>query len=249
MINYLKSENYRVLRKKTIYVTTMACFFLIIAAAIVLYISGEKDADFPYVTSLFFYSNVVSGGVLILIVALLFNQSLTGKDLSLLKQSVSFGISRNTIFWSKLLLTLSYFLLICVIGLLLMVGLGENFFANDEQSTRSFIIASINMLPVILSGFFMIHVMKMLRFGDVYVIIIVLFVFTFSGTVFRVLFRPISGLNELYKYTPSELLNENLINFMAQTVQLDFRFWVAGIFIALVILPIGVRKFAKQNID
>ena len=249
MINYLKSESYRLLRKRTLHMTSVACFLLIAAAAVVLYMFGESEAGFPYATSLFFYSNVIGGGGLILLIAFLFNLSLTGKDRLLLKQSVSFGISRNTIFWSKLILTLSYFLLICVIGLLLMLGFGENLLTNEEQSSRSFLIASLNMLPLILSGFIMIHVLKMLRFGDAYIIMIVLFVFTFSSNIIRMLFQPISGLNQLYKYTPNTLLNDNLMSFMDQTVQLDYRYWLVGTIISVIVLLIGVGKFAKKNID
>lgn len=249
MINYMKSERYRLLRKKGLHMTSGVCFLLIAAAAVVLYLFGKYEAGFPYATSSFFYVNVINGGVLILIIAFLFNLSLTGKDMSLLKHSISFGIARETIFWSKLLLTLSYFLLVCVIGMVLMIGLGESLFVNEGQSTRSFIIASFNMFPIILSGFFTIHTLKMLRVSDMYIMIIVLFVFTFSGTILRLLLRPISGLNQLYKYAPDTLLNENLIDFMAQTVQLDYRFWLVGLVISVIILPIGVRQFAKQNID
>lgn len=249
MINYLKSESYRLLRRKSLHMISVACFLLIIAAAVVLYIFGKSEANFPYATSQFFYSNVIVSWILIFMIALLFNLSLTGKDLSLLKQSISFGISRNTIFWSKLLLTLGYFLFICAIGILLMIGLGENLFQHDEQATRSFFIASVNMLPIIMSGFFTIHVLKMLRFGDVYVVMIVLFVFTLSGTVFRVLFRSISGLDQLYKYTPSTLLNDNITKFMDYTVQLDVRFWLVALAVSVIMLPIGVRQFAKQHIE
>src|SRR5690625_2296722 len=133
MINYMKSENYRLLRKKSLYITSIIGLTLITAAAIILYLSGEFEQNFPYATSLFFYANVISSNILILIIAFLFNIMLTGKDMSLIKQSISFGISRNTIFWSKLILTLSYFLLLCVIGLLLMIGLGER---SEEHTSE-----------------------------------------------------------------------------------------------------------------
>ena len=249
MINYLKSENYRLLHKKGLHITSVICLVLIAAAAAVLYYSGQQDQNFPYATSLFFYSNVIGSGILIIIVAFLFNLALTGKDTSLIKQSVSFGVSRNTIFWSKLILTLSYFLAICAVGLLLMIGLGENLLASEEQSVRYFLSASINMFPIVISGFFIIHVLKMLRFGEVYIIITLLFIFIFSGDLLRMLLRPISGLNELYKYAPSTLLNENLLNFLNKAVQFDYHYWVAGIVISVVSLLVGARKFTKQNIN
>lgn len=250
MINYIKSENYRLLRKKSLYMTSIIGLMLITAAAIILYLSGEYEQNFPYATSLFFYANVIGSNILILIIAFLFNLALTGRDMNLIKQSISFGVSRNTIFWSKLILTLGYFLFICLIGLLLMIGLGENLLKSEEQSIHNFLIASLNMLPIVLSGFFMIHTLKMLRIGDVYIIVILFLFYVLSGDLLRMILRPISGLDELYRYAPDILLNEkNLMNFMDHAAQFDLRYWITGIVISVVSLLIGARKFAKQNID
>ncbi|MBM7601554.1 ABC-2 type transport system permease protein [Virgibacillus halotolerans] len=249
MINYIKSENYRLFRKKGLHITSLICLLLIIFSAATLYYFGQHEPNFPYATSLFFYSNVIGSSILILIIAFLFNLALTGKDMSLIKQSISFGISRNTIFWSKLILTLSYFLVICVVGLLLMIGLGENLFVKEEQSVSNFLIASFNMLPIVLSGFFMIHAMKMMKAGEVYIIIMLLFFFVFSGDLLRLILRPISGLDELYQYAPSTQFNENLMSFMDQSTQFEFRYWITGIVISVICLLIGARKFAKQYID
>ncbi|WP_316569348.1 ABC transporter permease [Neobacillus sp. YIM B06451] len=248
MINYLKSESYRLLRKKGPHLTGVICLFLIAAAAAVLYFSGQSDPNFRYATSKFFYSNVVGSGLMIIIVGLIYNSFLTGKDLTLMKQSISFGISRNTIFWSKLILTLSYFLLICVVGIIFMAVLGENIFAGDNQAIRNFLLACVNMAPIVLSGFFLTHTLKMLRVGDVYIIIVVFFIFGLSGNMLRV-FRPISGLNELYKYAPHSLLKDNLMSFLDDAVQFDYKYWVVGIGISVISLLIGAKKFATKNID
>ena len=249
MINYLKSENYRLLHKKNLYMTSVICLLLIAAAAVVLYYSQKSDPSFPYATTRFFYSNVIGSGGLIMIISFLFNFNLTGKDTSLIKQSVSFGISRNTIFWSKLILTLSYFLLVCVIGLFLMIMLGENLLSSEDQSINNFLIASINMVPIILSGFFIIHALKMLKISDVYIFILLLLIVVFSGDLLRFLLRPFAGLNELYKYAPNTLLNENLMNFFNGVAKFGFEYWITGIGISVVALLIGSRKFARLNID
>ena len=248
MINYMKSESYRLLRKKGPHITGVICLFLIVAAATVLYFFEQSDPNFPYATSKFFYSNVISGGIMIIIVGLIYNSSLTGKDLSLMKQSISFGISRNMIFWSKLILTLSYFLLICVVGIILMIALGENLLTGENQSVRNFLIACVNMAPIVLSGFFLTHTLKMLKVGEVYIIIVLLFIFGLSGNLLRV-FRPISGLKELHKYAPNTLLNDNLTSFLHDAAQFDYQYWVVGIVISVISLLIGAKKFANKNID
>lgn len=249
MINYMKSECYRLTRKRGIHFTSLICFLLITAAAAVLYYYEHHELTFPYGTSKFFYSNVISGGLLIIIIGVLFNSALTGKDVSLIKQSISFGISRNVIFWSKLILTLGYFLLICIVGLLLMIALGENLLQTDNQSVSNFLIASLNMVPLVLSAFFLTHTLKMLKVGEVYIIIVLIFIFGISGNLIRILFRSFTGLNELYKYVPNTLFNDNLMSYLDGTVQFGYRYWIIGIVISLIALLIGAKRFANQNID
>lgn len=244
----MKSESYRLLRKNGTHVTGLLCLLLISAAAATLYFFDQFDPNFPYATSKFFYSNVISGGLLIIIVGLIFNISLTGKDLSLLKQSVSFGISRNTIFWSKLILTLSYFLLLCASGIIVMIVLGESLFTGENQSVSNFLIACLNMAPIVLSGFFLTHSLKMLKVGEVYIILVLAFIFGFSDSLLRV-FRSFSGLRELREYAPSTLLNDNLMSFLDNTVQFDFKYWAVGIIISVISLLIGAKRFANKNID
>lgn len=249
MINYLKSENYRLLNKKNLYITSLICISLIATAAFVLYYFQQTDSTFPYGTSKFFYSNAISGGLMIIIIGLIFNLALTGNDTSLMKQSISFGISRNVIFWSKLILTLSYFLLFCIIAIIFMIALGENILPSHSDAVKNVLIASVNMIPIVLSGFSLIHTMKMLKIGEVYIFITVLFIYVLSGNLLRVLFRPIAGLNELYKYSPNTVLNENLMMYLDDSAQLGFEYWVIGITISGIALLIGAKGFAKRVID
>src|SRR5690625_6942969 len=61
-----------------------------------------------------------------------------------------------------------------------MIGLGENLFNSEEQLVSNFLIASFNMLPIVLSGFVMIHALKMMKAGEVYIVIMLLFIYMFS---------------------------------------------------------------------
>lgn len=249
MINYMKSEKYRLIRLKGLHVTSLIACLLIVAAAFVLNYFGKTEVAFPYATSMFFYSNVVNGALFIQMIIIIVNSALTGKDKVLIKQSISFGITRNTIFWSKLLMTFVYFFLLCLIGMLLMIGLGETFFPKDPDALLSFLIACVNMSPIILSGFFLVHVLKMNRFNDIFTIIIVIFVYTMSDTVVNLIFRRIEPLSDLYKWTPSALLNENMMAYAEYTVTLEWKYWIVGIVISLIVLLIGLWNFNKKDID
>ena len=247
MINYLKSECYRLLHKKGLYFTSLLCFLLIAAAAAALSYFKENEPGFPYVTTSFFYSNVIGSGWLIIIVGVIFNSALTGKDLFVVKQSVSFGISRNMIFWGKLLLTLCNFILICVVGIFFMIALGENLLDKDLPA-ENFLMACVNMAPLVLSGFFLTHTLKMLKVGEVYIVIVLILIFGYLSNLLRLL-RGVPGLNELYKYVPDTLFSDNLISFMDGTVQFSHQSWLVGLVISMIALLIGSKRFANHNID
>ncbi|MBP2243055.1 ABC-2 type transport system permease protein [Cytobacillus eiseniae] len=249
MINYMKSEYYRLLRKKGLHLTGIICFLLIASAAGVLYFTAQSDPNFRYGTSTFFYSNVIASGLLIIIIGLLYNIALTGKDRYLIKQAISFGISRRIIFWSKLILTLSYFLFICIVGICLMILLGDNLLTHEHHAIRHFLMASVNMIPIVLSGFFLVHTLKMLKVGEIFIIIIVSIIFGFLGDLLHLLLRPFTALDELYKYAPDTMLNDNLMSFVNDTPELGFQYWIVGLVISGVSLLIGAKLFAKQNID
>ncbi|PIC62987.1 ABC transporter permease [Sporosarcina sp. P13] len=249
MSNYLKSEQYRMMRKKSLHITSLVCLLLLVVVAAVLYYSQKSDPNFPYATSRFYYTNIIGGGGFIVIVGFLYNFSLTGKDKDVLKNVVSFGVSRNAIFWSKLILTLRYFLLLSVIGIGLMIGLGETLLTGDSQSVKDFLIALVNMLPIILSAFFTIHSLNMLKVGEIYSLIVMLLVFVFSGDLLRILLRQVTSLQDVYKYAPDALLNDNLLHFMNDTVTFGYQYWITGVLLSVIVLLIGVTKFAKQTID
>jgi ABC-2 type transport system permease protein len=89
----------------------------------------------------------------------------------------------------------------------------------------------------------------MLKVGEVYIIIVLLFIYGLSSNLLRLLFRPFPGLNELYKYVPNTLFNDNLMSFVDGTVVFGYQYWVIGIIISVISLLIGAKRFGNQNID
>ncbi|WP_040285929.1 hypothetical protein [Sporosarcina koreensis] len=249
MMNYVKSEGYRMIRKKSLYITSFVCLALIAAAAVVLAYFKQTDPTFPYGTASFYYSNVLGSTVLVLIVIFLFNASLTGRDTDVLKNAVSFGIPRSTIYWSKLLLTLVYFVLISIVGVALMLALGETMLVTDSGSAGNFLTALGNMAPIVFSAFLFIHSLKMIRIGDVYVFIVLFGVYMFSGYLMRIGAQKLDIFRTLYDYAPDTLLGRNLMDFMDQSLQFSAACWMTGAILSAVAIGIGITKFTKQTID
>lgn len=249
MINYLKSEQYRLLRKKSLHLTSLVCLLLIIAAGAVLAYFGKSDPTFPYATSSFYYSNVLGSAGLIILIGFIVNFSLTGKDTAVLKNSISFGIERKTVYWSKLLLTFGYFLLLCIIGLSLLIGIGETVLPTENGSVSNLMTAVANMVPIILSAFLMIHTLKLLNVGEVYILVILLGIYGFSGNLLWVLSKKFTFLRVLYEYAPDTLLSRNLMEFMDKTAHIGFSYYLTGGLLAVAAIIIGVVQFSKKPID
>ncbi|VDG96967.1 ABC-2 family transporter protein [Lysinibacillus sphaericus] len=249
MINYLKSEQYRLLRKKSLHVTSLVCLLLISVAGAVLAYFGKTDPTFPYATSSFYYSNVLGGAGLIILVAFIVNFSLTGKDMAVLKNTISFGITRNTVYWTKLILTLSYFLVLSIVGLCLLIGIGETILPTESGSVSNFMVAVANMVPIIFSAFLLIHSLKLLNIGEVYILVILLGIYGFAGNLLWLLAKKFTFFKKLYEYAPDTLMSRNLMEFMNKTAHIEFSYYLTGGLLATAAIIIGNVQFSKKPID
>ena len=107
MVNYMKSEWYRITHTKDIYVVTGALAGLTLFMNLVLFISRQKLEDFKYGTTSFSLSCLISGMYILLLAGMGVAYVLFAGDLrkGIVKNAIADGISREKIFLGK-----------CVIG-------------------------------------------------------------------------------------------------------------------------------------
>ncbi|WP_414841670.1 hypothetical protein [Enterococcus saccharolyticus] len=248
MIAYLKSENYRFLRKKNFYMISIACFSLLIAAGSLLRFFGRTESTFPYANAKFFYTNVVSAGGIILFVALLVNLILTGNDCQVLKQSISFGLSRKKIFLTKLSVTMGYFLGLCLLGIGTTVLVGELLFPYEAHVLTAYMLSLVNMAPLIISGFILAHSLMMLGVKEIIICGILIFIYSLSDTLLIFLSNYIDFVKMIADYAPSTLLTTNLNQFMSLTTSFNGTAWLVGVILSCVALIVGMKQFEKKSI-
>ncbi len=248
MINYFHSELFCLLRNKALYIISGICLFLVTAAAFVLYYSQKSVPQFPYGYTGFYYSNVLSSGIGIILIGFMFGLFLTGRKMDIAGQAISFGIPRKTVFWSKFILSLAGFVLLCSISILLLLVLGENLLNHQDYTVKMLLIAFINMLPIILAGFTMGFVLNILRVKETYNLLTLIIIFGLSGQLVQMLFHYIPGLKQLYRYFPSGLLDENLTDYINQTVSFNSPAWMIGILLTVGCLVIGQQIFTKKDL-
>jgi ABC-2 type transport system permease protein len=103
MLNYMKSELYRIFHGKEIYVFTIAAAGLTIVLNLILFVFDQIESNFPYGT-VRFSLNMMTGSLSFLLVAALIIVSLLFSDEyknGTMKNVFSFGITRNDFFCGK----------------------------------------------------------------------------------------------------------------------------------------------------
>lgn len=108
MINYIKSELYRISRLKGIYILAVICCGLLIAMNLVLFFTGNGKPSFPYDSTDFSFS-MVEGSIQIVFIltlcmaGIIFSDEYKNKTLM---NSIAFGYSRLQLYFGKVIVSL-----------------------------------------------------------------------------------------------------------------------------------------------
>lgn len=116
MLNYIKSEFYRVLHTKDIYLFTGVISILFVLMNIILFVSNTNLDNFPYGTVSFSLNAIIGGMTWLfvagaLVVATLYSGE---KKYGTLKNTIAYGISREHIFLGKCMVS-------CVVAFFSMI--------------------------------------------------------------------------------------------------------------------------------
>ncbi len=124
MINYMKSEFFRILRGKNIFLYAAILSLLAVGLNILLFAFNQIEPNFPYGTIRFSFSNILSmlptfftlGAM---VVAILFADN---KKQGILGNSISFGLDRKKIIVSQYIISSTIGFIIMAIALIFYVG-------------------------------------------------------------------------------------------------------------------------------
>ena len=120
MVNYMKSEWYRIWHTKEVYITTGVLAGLAFLMNLVLFISNRKIENFQYGTVSFSLSFLISGMMVLLVAGMGMAFTLFSGELrnGILKNAIANGISREKIFLGKCVIAAvtATFSLVVVLG-------------------------------------------------------------------------------------------------------------------------------------
>jgi len=248
MNNYIKSDFFRLHKKRMSYVITLLLAVLIVALAVVLEYFAQTEADFPYGNSRFYYSNVFGMSGLSLLIICFLATYLLWKDRLIIPTSISLGIDRRTIFIGKFVVTFIHFLIIVLI-LGSATYLAGEFILTDKNDTvtLNFLISLSNLLPLLISALALCYSATFIFNNEITAIIIV---FLFYRGLALLIFG-LSSVNEnlsfIREYVPASAMDQLLTDFMNGTVEIKIISWIINIFIALVVLFVGLKAVERKD--
>lgn len=155
MLNYLKSEIYRIRRSKGIYVFIGGAMALMFAMNLVLWLFHTYAEYFPYGTTKFSFSMLSTGMQTVLCLTVLASIIVFGDEFKhrTISNGISFGCSKTMIFLCKWLITL----LVCAIGLVLVVGtlIGSGLLLLENsgiEAIKNVLRAVVACIPLLIAG-------------------------------------------------------------------------------------------------
>ena len=123
MLNYMKSEWYRIVRGKELYLLTGILCAVVLAANVLLWAMSHTP-DFPYSTVWFSLSNLISSLGMVFMMAGLLVWLLFGDDRKdgTFKNAIAQGLARRDLFIGKCLVSLAFGLMSMVAVLVVYIG-------------------------------------------------------------------------------------------------------------------------------
>lgn len=124
MLNYMRSEWYRIVHGREFYVFTGVLCALVLAGNLLLWGMGASDPNFPYATVRFSLSNLISSLSLLFFMAGLLVWILFADDRKdgTFKNAIAHGLSRRDLFVGKCLVSTALGLISMAVILIVYVG-------------------------------------------------------------------------------------------------------------------------------
>lgn len=258
MISYIRSEIYRLLHSKGSYLFIMVCAALLISANVVLAVVGQMEVNFPYNNTGFslslFYSDLPIVFILCVSVAsIVFGNEHTNHTM---KNSVSYGISRGSIYFGKLIAEIIYALIAFVSIAGLYIGSAYLLLEHSETNDMELLInACFVALPLLLFALattncflFIIETTGGAITAIMGVLIALPLVSNFLGMKFE-FFR------NLGKILPWNLMNNMGFDYQTKQMILPWEgvtgylnYWMYGILQMALFILIGFVVFRKKEI-
>ncbi len=258
MTNYIKSELYRLFHTLGGYLFLAICSILLISVNVVLAAVGHSDPSFRYATTDFAITLLYAGWAVLFVLCALVASIVFGNEHSnhTMKNSISYGITRGSIYLGKYIIVMTYAFLVFIIIIGLYVGSAYLLLENSGADAlvlffRSFLAA----LPLLISALAAAHCFLFIvenTMSAITSIIVTTVVFPlitgYLGMKFEIFYK-------LYKILPYNMIraigydDENFKLLLPWEGNAGYiNYWLYGLLWTVVFIAIGYIVFGRKEI-
>jgi ABC-type transport system involved in multi-copper enzyme maturation permease subunit len=257
MTSYLKSEFYRLFHSKFTYLFIGISAALLIAMNVVLMGVKMSDKKFPYATTQFAMGLLLNYIMLLFLMCMMIASSIFGNEYNnhTMKNSLSYGISRGTIYFGKLIVEIVY----AMISFVIIVGIDlASAYLLLDNSGQEILVSFLRYILLCLPQFlFVIGVTNCFLFiiegiggalsAVTGIIVIVPLVCQLGGMRFEL-------LQKISKVLPWNLINQIKMDDKMGIVLPwagnagYYNYWIAGILQMILFVLIGYIMFRRTEV-
>lgn len=255
MLNYIKSELYRVVRSKGIYILTGGCSALLLAMNLVLYFAGRGDTFFPYDSTEFAFSMVADSFPVILILTLCLASVIFSDEYKnrTLMNSIAYGYPRIGLFLGKVVVGMLVSFLALAVALGFFIGSAYLLLENSGAETLHMLLRGVLVnIPILIAGELAAYVMLFLmeKGAATWAWLGLIAFFPMICSLLGMKFEIFSKINSwlLYTVAGASFMNETGHYTMAyMTRDGAFRCLASGTIGIVIFLIIGMRGMSKKE--
>lgn len=247
MINYLKSEAFRLKKTRSTYLIGLLVLLIPLPPLIMSYFYGTIDENFLYNNTAFFFrfTRLSLSGILMLIPFIANTLFANAQRYGTFKNDIAYGFSRKDIYFSKLIITACFSFVIGLLVLTIFTAINLLLLTRNGQiEGPNFAKAVFAAAPLLLAGLavnnMMVFTCTKIENSYLAYFLIVIIVPTLLGYLAEVM-PIISKLNSLFIYVR---LNDNYWQ-QPQAILINWLYFI-GYF--AIFSFIGLRIFNKQEI-
>lgn len=252
MINYMKSEFYRTLRNRNLWILITAFAGLMIATVLILSYFNQTDPKFPYGNTRFSLGNIYMQMNLMLAAAIIFTGFIyDGEDKQhTIKHSVAFGIKRKTIYIGRFLVqviesTVIYLVLVSVFTVISFMLLTH----SNQRELEILIRVSLGSVTCLYAGIAVTHYFLMISESETTAYLQAFSVLLIIPTICNMLGRKVELIKELSIIFPSNVMSSysSLVTGEGDVAMVLIKSLFIGLVWMLLFLGLGVTQFRKKE--
>lgn len=247
MLNYVKSEMYRVLRTKSTYIILLVCsLFLLVMLALTWYTGvGYAGSQYNNTKFVFGFSQASLNGLLLVIPFVINTLFADEYQNGTFKNSVAYGVDRKVLYFGKLISSIIISTIISIIVLLIFIPSAELLLQNSGAAYRNELLADIwHSVPLFLVALTLSHMLSFTTKKAGTHIIIYFFIVSLLLTLLGQITAVIEIPEMVFRLFPNYLIQ---VRYWQTTTE-----WLYcwGIFLLYfsVTTAIGLKLFSKQDV-